>query len=49
LQDLYIHVVDRGTVRLRARAFNVNVGGLSSEEKPKRFSYTDSNEREAPI
>ena len=42
--------LDGGTIRFRARAFDVNVGGrLPSEEKPKRFAYTDPSGREAPI
>jgi hypothetical protein len=50
LQDIYIRFVDGGTIRFRARSFDVNVGGrLPSEAKPKRFTYTDSNGREAPI
>jgi len=50
VQDVYIRFVDGGTIRFRARSFDVNVGGrLPSEEKPKRFTYTDSNGREAPI
>lgn len=50
MQDVYIRFLDGGTIRFRARSFEVNVGGrLPSEEKPKRFTYTDSNGREAPI
>jgi hypothetical protein len=42
LQDVYIRFLDGGTIRFRARTFDVNVGGrLPSEEKPKRFTYTD--------
>jgi hypothetical protein len=50
MKDVYIRFVDGGTIRFRARAFNVNVGGrLPSEEKPKHFTYTDSSGSEAPI
>lgn len=50
VQDVYIRFLDGGTIRFRARSFDVNVGGrLPSEAKPKRFTYTDSNGREAPI
>jgi hypothetical protein len=50
VQDVYIRFLDGGTIRFRARGFDVNVGGrLPSEAKPKRFTYTDSNGREAPI
>ena len=49
MQDIYIRFVDGGRYAL-GRAFDVNVGGrLPSEAKPKRFTYTDSNRREAPI
>ncbi len=50
MQDVYIRFLDGGTIRFRARGFNVNVGGrLPSEEKPKRFTYTDTSGNEAPI
>jgi hypothetical protein len=50
LQDVYIRFVDGGTIRFRAREFDLNVGGrLPSEEKPKRFTYTDTSGNEAPL
>ena len=49
MQDICVRFVDGGRYALGC-AFDVNVGGrLPSEAKPKRFTYTDSNGREAPI
>ena len=50
MYDVYIRFIDGATLRFRAREFNINVvGRLPPEQKPKRFTYTDSNGREAPI
>lgn len=39
VQDVYIRFLDGGTIRFRARSFDVNVGGrLPSAAKPKRFT-----------
>jgi hypothetical protein len=49
LQDICVRFVDGGRYA-SGRAFDVNVGGrLPSEEKPKRFVYTDTSGNEAPI
>jgi hypothetical protein len=48
--DVYIRFLDGGTLRFRAREFNINVvGRLSPEQKPKRFTYTDTNGQQTPI
>ena len=40
----------RATLRFRAREFNINVvGRLPPEQKPKRFTYTDTNGQQTPI
>ena len=48
-----VHADRRGVLpilRARTTGFSHRVGGrLPSEAKPKRFTYTDSNGREAPI
>jgi hypothetical protein len=50
VHDVYIRFIDGGTLRFVARAFDINLGGrLPQEGKPKRFTYTDANGREAPI
>jgi hypothetical protein len=50
VHDVYIRFIDGGTLRFMARAFDINLGGrLPQEGKPKRFTYTDANGREAPI
>jgi hypothetical protein len=36
-------------IRFRAREFDISVGRASQENKPRRFTYKDTNGREAPI
>ena len=48
--DVYIRFIDGATLRFRAREFNINVvGRLPPEQKPKRFTYTDTNGQQTPI
>ena len=50
MYDVYIRFIDGATLRFRAREFNINVAGrLPPEQKPKRFTYTDTNGRQTPI
>ena len=47
---VYIRFIDGTTLRFRAREFNINVvGRLPPEQKPKRFTYTDTNGQQTPI
>jgi hypothetical protein len=46
---VYIRFLDGTSIRFRAHEFNVNVGQLPTEEKPKRFYYKDANGRDTPI
>jgi CBS domain-containing protein len=46
---VYIRFLDGTSIRFRANEFNVNVGQLPTEEKPKRFYYKDANGRDTPI
>jgi hypothetical protein len=47
---VYIRFIDGATLRFRAREFNINVvGRLPPEQKPKRFTYTDTNGQHTPI
>jgi CBS domain-containing protein len=46
---VYIRFLDGTSIRFRAHEFNVNVGQLPTEEKPKRFYYKDVNGRDTPI
>ncbi len=47
---VYIRFIDGATLRFRAREFNINVvGRLPPEQKPKRFTYTDTNGQQTPI
>ena len=47
--DVYIQFLDGTSIRFRAREFDVNVGQLPVEEKPKRFYYKDADGRDTPI
>src|SRR5918998_835045 len=47
--DVHIRFLDGTSIRFRAREFDVNVGQLPTEEKPKRFSYKDADGRDTPI
>ena len=47
--DVYIRFLDGTSIRFRAREFDVNVGQLPTEEKPKRFYYKDADGRDTPI
>jgi len=49
LYDVYIRFLDGTSISFRAREFDVNVGQLPTEEKPKRFNYKDANGRDTPI
>jgi hypothetical protein len=44
-----IYASSTGTIRFRSRLRRERRRRLLSEEKPKRFTYTDSNGRAAPI
>ncbi len=46
---MYIRFLDATSIRFSAHEFNVNVGQLPTEEKPKRFYYKDANGRDKPI
>jgi CBS domain-containing protein len=46
---VYIRFLDGTSIRFRAREFNVNVGQLPPEGKPKRFYYKDADGRDTPI
>ena len=46
---MYIRFLDGTSIRFRAREFDVNVGQLPTEEKPKRFYYKDADGRDTPI
>jgi CBS domain-containing protein len=47
--DVHIRFLDGTSIRFSAYEFNVNVGPLPTEEKPKRFYYKDANGRDTPI
>ena len=51
MYDVYIRFIDGTAIRLRARQFDINVGRVSQEgkPKPKQFLYRDANGRETPI
>jgi hypothetical protein len=49
VDDVYIRFLDGTSIRFRAREFDINVGQLPTEEKPKRFYYKDVNGRDTPI
>ena len=51
MYDVYIRFIDGTAIRFRARQFDINVGRVSQEgkPKPKRFHYRDANGRETPI
>ncbi len=46
---MHIRFLDGTSIRFRAREFDVNVGQLPTEEKPKRFYYKDADGRDTPI
>ena len=41
--------IDGASIRFRAREFDINLGRASQENKPRRFTYKDTNGREAPL
>jgi hypothetical protein len=47
--DVYIRFIDGTSIRFRAREFDINVGQLPTEAKPKRFYYKNANGRDTPI
>ena len=49
MYEVYIRFLDGTSIRFRAREFDINVGQLPTEEKPKRFYYKDVNGRDTPI
>jgi hypothetical protein len=49
VDEVYIRFIDGASIRFRAREFDINVGRVSQENKPRRFTYKDTNGREAPI
>ena len=49
MYDVYIRFLDGTSIRFRAREFDINVGQLPTEEKPKRVYYKDVNGRDTPI
>jgi hypothetical protein len=49
VDDVYIRFINGGSIRFRAREFDINIGRASQENKPRRFTYKDPNGREAPI
>ena len=49
MNDVYIRFLDGTSIRFRAREFDINVGQLPTEAKPKRFYYKDVNGRDTPI
>ncbi len=49
MDDVYIRFIDGTSIRFRVREFDINVGRASQENKPRRFTYKDTNGREAPI
>jgi CBS domain-containing protein len=49
MYDVHIRFLDGTSIRFKAREFDVNVGQLPTEEKPKRFYYKDADGRDTPI
>ncbi len=49
MDDEYIRFMDGASIRFRAREFDINLGRASQENKPRRFTYKDTNGREAPL
>lgn len=49
VDEVYIRFIDGASIRFRAREFDINLGRASQENKPRRFTYKDTNGREAPI
>jgi hypothetical protein len=49
VDEVYIRFIDGTSIRFRAREFDINLGRASQENKPRRFTYKDTNGREAPI
>ena len=49
MYEVNIRFVDGTSIRFRAREFDVNVGQLPTEAKPKRFYYKDADGRDTPI
>jgi hypothetical protein len=49
VDEVYVHFIDGASIRFRAREFDINLGRASQENKPRRFTYKDTNGREAPI
>jgi hypothetical protein len=44
-----IRFMDGSSIRFRVREFDINIGRASQEDKPRQFTYKDTNGREAPI
>ncbi len=49
MDDVYVRFIDGASIRFRAREFDINLGRASQENRPRRFTYKDTNGREAPI
>jgi hypothetical protein len=49
VDDVYVRFIDGGSIRFRVREFDINLGRASQENKPRRFTYKDTNGRETPI
>jgi hypothetical protein len=49
VDDVYVRFIDGASIRFRAREFDINLGRASQENRPRRFTYKDTNGREAPI
>jgi len=49
--DVYIRFIDGTSIRFRAQEFDINVGRVSQEgkPKPKRFLYKDPRGHPTPI
>jgi hypothetical protein len=49
VDDVYIRFIDGGSIRFRVREFDINLGRASQENKPRRYTYKDTNGRETPV
>jgi hypothetical protein len=49
VNEVYIRFIDGASIRFTAREFDISVGRPPQENKPRRFTYKDTNGREAPI
>jgi hypothetical protein len=49
MDEVYIRFINGTSIRLRAREFDISLGRAPQENKPRRFTYKDTNGRETPI